>query len=278
MKEILDKNEINLKDKYIEFLFYYLKKFEDPESKLSDLKFELLKNILKEEKEKIEEENSENNNLNFPIKDSEIKDNSYKNEEDIAINTSKKEDSNILDILDKRSNINLTSQKNEMKSPTEEDFSKRQKRKKKSMDKKSQKKEKKEDKENSDDFEEEEDSMTEITNEEYIKQLSEALKIMQNGIKEKGTTFEELMSNVVQKRKITGIFYECISIEDFNEQFKSLNIILSDLKLSCLCSKYSIPNELRLIDKNKMEKDLEKQAKGILKFNEEDEDDEENFN
>ena len=280
MKEILDKNEINLKDKYIEFLFYYLKKFEDPESKLSDLKFELLKNILKEEKEKekIEEENSENNNLNYPIKDSEIKDNSYKNEEDIAINTSKKEDSNILDILDKRSNINLTSQKNEMKSPTEEDFSKRQKRKKKSMDKKSQKKEKKEDKENSDDFEEEEDSMTEITNEEYIKQLSEALKIMQNGIKEKGTTFEELMSNVVQKRKITGIFYECISIEDFNEQFKSLNIILSDLKLSCLCSKYSIPNELRLIDKNKIEKDLEKQAKGILKFNEEDEDDEENFN
>ena len=280
MKEILDKNEINLKDKYIEFLFYYLKKFEDPESKLSDLKFELLKNILKEEKEKekIEEENSENNNLNFPIKDSEIKDNSYKNEEDIAINTSKKEDSNILDILDKRSNINLTSQKNEMKSPTEEDFSKRQKRKKKSMDKKSQKKEKKEDKENSDDFEEEEDSMTEITNEEYIKQLSEALKIMQNGIKEKGTTFEELMSNVVQKRKITGIFYECISIEDFNEQFKSLNIILSDLKLSCLCSKYSIPNELRLIDKNKIEEDLEKQAKGILKFNEEDEDDEENFN
>ena len=280
MKEILDKNEINLKDKYIEFLFYYLKKFEDPESKLSDLKFELLKNILKEEKEKekIEEENSENNNLNFPIKDSEIKDNSYKNEEDIAINTSKKEDSNILDILDKRSNINLTSQKNEMKSPTEEDFSKRQKRKKKSMDKKSQKKEKKEDKENSDDFEEEEDSMTEITNEEYIKQLSEALKIMQNGIKEKGTTFEELMSNVVQKRKITGIFYECISIEDFNEQFKSLNIILSDLKLSCLCSKYSIPNELRLIDKNKIEKDLEKQAKGILKFNEEDEDDEENYN
>ena len=280
MKEILDKNEINLKDKYIEFLFYYLKKFEDPESKLSDLKFELLKNILKEEKEKekIEEENSENNNLNFPIKDSEIKDNSYKNEEDIAINTSKKEDSNILDILDKRSNINLTSQKNEMKSPTEEDFSKRQKRKKKSMDKKSQKKEKKKDKENSDDFEEEEDSMTEITNEEYIKQLSEALKIMQNGIKEKGTTFEELMSNVVQKRKITGIFYECISIEDFNEQFKSLNIILSDLKLSCLCSKYSIPNELRLIDKNKIEEDLEKQAKGILKFNEEDEDDEENFN
>ena len=284
MKEILDKNEINLKDKYIEFLFYYLKKFDDPEAKLSDLKFELLKNIIPQEKEKekekeIEEENSENNNMNFPIKDSEMKEiNSYKNEEDIVLNSSKKEDSNILDMLDKKSNINLTSQKNEMKSPTEEDFSKRQKKKKKNMEKNSKKKENKEEKENSDDFEEDEDSMTEITNEEYVKQLTEALKIMQDGIKEKGTSFEELMSNVVQKRKITGIFYDCISIEDFNEQFKSLGIILSDLKLSCLCSKYSIPNELRLIDKNKIGKDLEKQAKGILKFNEEDEEDYDNYN
>ena len=274
MKEILDKNKVNLKDKYIEFLFYYLKKFDDPKAKLSDLKFDLFYNIIPKEKEKkeIEEENSENNDLNYPIKDSEIKDinNSSKNEDDIDIDASKKE-SNFLDILDKKSNINLTSQKNEMKSPTEEDFSKRQKRKKKNIEKKSQKKE---EKENSDDFEEEEDSMTEITNEEYIKQLTEALKIMQKGLEENNIKFEDLMSNVVQKRKITGLFYECISIEDFNDQFKSINIILSDLKLSCLCSKYSIPNELRLIDKNKLAKDIEKQEKGILKFNEDDDEEE----
>ena len=274
MKEILDKNKVNLKDKYIEFLFYYLKKFDDPKAKLSDLKFDLFYNIIPKEKDKkeIEEENSENNDLNYPIKDSEIKDinNSSKNEDDIDIDASKKE-SNFLDILDKKSNINLTSQKNEMKSPTEEDFSKRQKRKKKNMEKKSQKKE---EKENSDDFEEEEDSMTEITNEEYIKQLTEALKIMQKGLEENNIKFEDLMSNVVQKRKITGLFYECISIEDFNDQFKSINIILSDLKLSCLCSKYSIPNELRLIDKNKLAKDIEKQEKGILKFNEDDDEEE----
>ena len=145
MKEILDKNKVNLKDKYIEFLFYYLKKFDDPKAKLSDLKFDLFYNIIPKEKEKkeIEEENSENNDLNYPIKDSEIKDinNSSKNEDDIDIDASKKE-SNFLDILDKKSNINLTSQKNEMKSPTEEDFSKRQKRKKKNMEKKSQKKKK----------------------------------------------------------------------------------------------------------------------------------------
>ncbi len=119
--------------------------------------------------------------------------------------------------------------------------------------------------------------MTEITNEEYIKQLTEALKIMQKGLQKKNITFEELMTNVIQKRKITGIFYDCISIEDFNEQFKNLDIILSDLKLSCLCSKYSIPNELRLIDKNKISKDIEKQAKGILKFEEEEDDEDNNF-
>ena len=283
MKEILDKNDINLKDKYVEFLFYYLKKFDNPDTKLSDLKYDLLKNILPEEKEKDDLENSENNNLNFPIKDSEIKDNSFnKNIENFGMNSSKKEEkeeSNILDIIEKKSNINLTSQKNELKSPTEEDFSKRQKKKKKSPEKKSNKKEKKEEKDNSDDFEEDEDSMTEITNEEYVKQLTEALKIMQKGLKEKDTTFEELMINVIQKRKITGIFYECISVEDFNEQFKSINIVLSDLKLSCLCSKYSIPNELRLIDKNKIGKDIERQAKGILKFSEnDDEDEEDNYN
>ena len=289
MKEILDKNEINLKDKYVEFLFYYLKKFDDPDTKLSDLKYDLLKNIVPEEEKKdIDLENSENNNLNFPIKDSEIKDNSYnKNIENFGINLSKKEekeekeekeDSNILDLIERKSIRNLT-EKKEKKSPTEEDFSKRQKKKKKSPEKKSHKKEKKEEKDNSDDFEEDEDSMTEITNEEYVKQLTEALKIMQKGLKEKDITFEELMINVVQKRKITGIFYECISVEDFNEQFKSINIVLSDLKLSCLCSKYSIPNELRLIDKNKIGKDIEKQAKGILKFSEDDEEEEDdNYN
>ena len=115
--------------------------------------------------------------------------------------------------------------------------------------------------------------MTEITNEEYVKQLTEALSIMQKGLKEANTNFSDLMANVIQKRKITGVFYECITIEDFNDQLKSIKIVLSDLKLSCLCSKYSIPNELRLIDKNKIEKDIEEQLKGTLKF-----DEEENFN
>ena len=127
-------------------------------------------------------------------------------------------------------------------------------------------------KDNSDDIDDDEDSMTEITNEEYIKQLMEAISLMQDGLKEANTSFDELMGNVVQKRKLNGIFYECITIEDFNDQLKSINVVLSDLKLSCLCSKYSIPNELRLIDKNKIEKDIEKHIKGTLKLDEEEND------
>ena len=85
------------------------------------------------------------------------------------------------------------------KSPTEEDFSNRQKMKHHTD---------KNDKDNSDDFDEDdEDSMTEITNEEYVKQLTEAINIIQKGIIENNITFDDLMSNVVQKRKILNIIH-----------------------------------------------------------------------
>ncbi len=268
MKEILDQNEINLKDKYIEFLFYYMKKFEDPKSKLGDLKFSLLNDIIPSCSP--EAQNIENNNSNLNINENEINEIKFDNEKNIIneenknnISKKEEEESNILGEMEKISSKRSKKGVSGIKSPTEGDFSKRQK---KNLTEKN-------DKENSDDFEEDEDSMTEITNEEYVKQLTEALSIMQKGLKEANTNFSDLMANVIQKRKITGVFYECITIEDFNDQLKSIKIVLSDLKLSCLCSKYSIPNELRLIDKNKIEKDIEEQLKGTLKF-----DEEENFN
>ena len=77
-----------------------------------------------------------------------------------------------------------------------------------------------------------------------------AITLIEKGLKDISTNFTDLMTNVVQKRKITGNYYEYITIEDFNDQLNSMNVILSDLKLSCLCSKYCIPNELRLTDNN----------------------------
>ena len=262
MKEVLDHNEINLKDKYIEFLFYYMKKFEDPKAKLSDLKFSLLNNIISSNLCEIQNKENINSNLNEnknELNKIKIDKENYIINEENKNNISKKEESNILEeigkISSKRSKIGVSG----IKSSTEGDFSNK---KKINLTEKNEK-------ENSDDYEEDEDSMTEITNEEYVKQLTEALSIMQKGLKEANTNFNDLMANVIQKRKITGVFYECITIEDFNDQLKSIKIILSDLKLSCLCSKYSIPNELRLIDKNKIEKDIEEQLKGTLKFEEE---------
>jgi hypothetical protein len=70
MKELLDQNDINLKDKYIEFLFYYMKKFNDPDSRLGDLKFSLLNNIMLLEDRNINIINrgeNEENNLNINI-------------------------------------------------------------------------------------------------------------------------------------------------------------------------------------------------------------------
>ena len=125
------------------------------------------------------------------------------------------------------------------------------------------------DKENTDDMEEDEDSMTEITNEEYVKQLKEAIKQMNDGLIKAKTNFNDLMNNVIQKRKLNGKFYEYITIEDFNDQLKTIKITLSDLKLSCLCSKYSIPNELRLVDKNRINDDIQKYINGNLKLEEE---------
>ena len=269
MKELLEQNEIKLKDKYIEFLFYYLTKFDDPESKLSDLKFSLLDNIipsnsnLNSNEFQIIENNKNNSNINLNELD-ELKMNQEKNNIINEENKNNKEESNILDEFEKMSKKNKMNEINGIKSPTEQDYSNRRKIKNHTE---------KNEKENTDDYEEDdEDSMTEITNEEYIKQLTEAISTMQKGLKEANISFNDLMINVIQKRKITGIFYECITIEDFNDQLKSIKVVLSDLKLSCLCSKYSIPNELRLIDKKRIEKDIEEQSKGNLKFEEEDDD------
>jgi hypothetical protein len=241
-----------------------MKKFDDPESKLSDLKFSLLYDIISlesNELENIAKKDNSNSNSNSHFHENIIINQKNIMEEENKDNSSKKDDSNIIEQYNKEL-LNKDQEFNKIKkSPTEGEISNRAKI-KNHRDKN--------DKDNSDEYDEEdEDSMTEITNEEYIKQLTEAIRLIQKGLKENNINFSDLMSNVIQKRKIIGVFYECITIEDFNEQLKTINVLLTDLKLSCLCSKYSIPNELRLIDKNKIEKDIQDFIKGALKLDDE---------
>ncbi len=321
VKMILEQNEIKFKDKYIEFIFYYMKKFENPEAKLNELKYNLLNNIF--EIEKYDDfENKENSEMNYnaneennfindinidinknenknPIKESKTRNIEDKtNNGDINNNNNNKEGDNKEDIKDKKKDqeqdkenkkdnnllneielfnkeLLTPEQKNIKKSNTEENFTPRNippefdnhnnNRMKKNNNANIDK-----DKDNSDEMEEEEDSMTEITNEEYVKQLLGAIEEMSKGLSKANENFDNLMNNVIQKRKINGKFYEYVSIEDFNEQLKTINISLTDLKLSCLCSKYCIPNELRLIDKDKIERDIKKYKEGNLKLEEED--------
>ena len=72
------------------------------------------------------------------------------------------------------------------------------------------------------------------------------------------------MKEITYKNQIKGKIYEYINIEDLNEKLIEIGVTLNDLQISCLCSKYCLPDELRLIDKKKFEKSLKDNLKGEL--------------
>ena len=47
---------------------------------------------------------------------------------------------------------------------------------------------------------------------------------------------------------LTSQEIKILTIEDLNDQLKNININLSDLQLSCLCSKFSIESDLRKLN------------------------------
>ena len=98
-----------------------------------------------------------------------------------------------------------------------------------------------------------EESVTEITNEEYNKQILESIGLIQKALEENSIDFKFLMNDVCGKKNVNGKVYEYINIEDFNDKVYSLGINLTDLQLSCLCSKFCVPGDLRLIDEKKFE-------------------------
>ena len=186
VKDIIDNNNIELKDKYIEFIFYIMKKFDDKNAKLSDLKISNYGKIL------------------FPNSNDSNKDKISSKQLDINEEEKLKED---------KENNNINN--------------------------------------NNDD-----ESITEITNEEYEKIINSCILSIQKGIKEEKTTFTNLFGNYIKTFKSEGKNVDVITIEDFNEQLKNINISLSDLQLSCICSKYSVPENVRLIKSKIVEKDI----------------------
>ena len=460
MKDLLDNNQINLKDKYIEFLFYFLKKFDDPEAKLEDLKYSLFNEIVplgdttvhskafvnkNEEEEndnidldKIEhlvnkEKNEINNDDNINIeenKEFDFDSDKYK-ENDIMIKTNKTEpnreenlfeknimnlkeekeekkeskknndkfdndnidivinkengkklnsdlyndfddlennhekktsfqnnnNENINDINDNDSNINnkakindnedikdnidsfveknikdlditkneknskekndstptpenpeiikkkeenidengiendkengkndnenekekesdninnisteklIHNQREKTKEQKKENTKEQKKEKAKTLTNNSNKSEEGENKFN--DSENENDSVTEITNEDFIKHIKDSLNLIQNALEENSLEFINFIEDNVRKIKIGEKFYDYINIEDLNDKLIGIKVVLSDMQLSCLCSKYSLPDELRLIDVKNFEKSIRDFKNGNLKL------------
>ena len=114
--------------------------------------------------------------------------------------------------------------------------------------------------------ENEDDSVTEITNEEFIKQIRDSLSSILNALENNSLEFMNFIEDSVKKIKIEDEEYDYINIEDLNEKLVGIDVILSDLQLSCLCSKYSLPNELRLINVKIFEKNLKEFKEGNYKL------------
>ena len=274
IKEIIEENNINLKDKYVEFLFYFLKKFNDNNAKLDELKYNLLNYIIeqnnnnfdenKEEDNKEKEENNkekeEDNKLEEKKNDENKLDNNIENKttQNININQENKITNNI---ANENTNTNINNSK-ENKNNVNDDKD-NEKERDKDKDKYINLTENKEiykDSNTKTDKKNEntnmEDSMTEITNEEYIKQINDAIKTIKNVLKKKNISFSEFIRDIKQNIEIDNKNIECFTIDDFNEKLKEIGILFSDLKLSCLCSKYSLPNELRIIEIKNIEEDI----------------------
>ena len=249
IKEIIEGNNIILKDKYVEFLFYFLKKFNDNTAKLDELKYSLLNDILYGNNDKVndndnkdikinvdnnilnEKNNSSPNNININTnRDENNKENDNNDNKDITTNENIKDNNDIIKNNDE--NINMSDNKDNYKDiniNTEKKI---------------------------ENYSNMEDSMTEITNEEYIRQINDAIKIIKNGLKKKKISFSEFIKDIKQSFEVENKVIECFTIDNFNQKLKDIGITLSDLKLSCLCSKYSLPNELRIIEIKNLEEDI----------------------
>ena len=210
LRELIEENKINLKDKYVEFLFYYLKKFDDKDAKFDYLKCSKLNDII--------EQSEENSNSKKELSAGE--------EEEKKVNTEPNKPERYENILKKNSKNNIIDNAN-----NEEIY---------------------------DDNEEDkiDESATEISIDEYVKQLKEALDLIKNALKLKNETFKSIVQNKKKILKSDGEDIEYILITDLNKELKSIGVFLSELKLSCLCSKYCLQDELKYINIKSLEDDL----------------------
>ena len=105
LKELIEENQINLKDKYVEFLFYYLKQFDDKNAKLEYLKYSKLNDLLESTEESKDKE----------------KELSISEEEDKKLNTEPSRPERFDNILKKKNKDNNISNENNEENDKDKD-------------------------------------------------------------------------------------------------------------------------------------------------------------
>jgi hypothetical protein len=256
-------------------------KINDNEDIKDNIESNVEKNIFKDIKDldnsKKDINSQEKNNRTPTLENQEINQKKEENvdENDIENDKDKNSDKNEKEKEKESDNINNISTEKLIKNQREN--TKEQKKEKEKEKEKEQKKEKaktltnnsnksEERKNKFNESENENDSVTEITNEDFIKHIKDSLNSIQNALEENSLEFINFIEDNVRKIKIGEKFYDYINIEDLNDKFIGIKVVLSDMQLSCLCSKYSLPDELRLIDVKNFEKSLRDFKNGNLKL------------
>lgn len=166
MKNIIDNNEIVLKDKYIEFIFYLMKNFDDSQSKWDDLLISKLTEL-------------------FDTKEDSL-------------------------------------------------------------------------------------NVTEITKEDFKKNISQAFDLINKGMSNKKETLRNLFRDFIERKMIkrkekSSSEGDVVSVENFHEELRKIGVLLTDLQLSCLCTKYCINNELEYVDISLLDSDLKDSSSSSVK-------------
>ena len=92
------------------------------------------------------------------------------------------------------------------------------------------------------------------------------MNLIQTALEENSLDFINFIEDNVRKIRLGGKLYDYINIEDLNDKLIGIKVVLSDMQLSCLCSKFSLPDELRLIDIKNFQKSLRDFKNGNLKL------------
>ena len=236
------------------------------EKKNENEKEEEKKDEKQNENEKKEEKKDENENINNISTEKLIRNQRANTEEEKKDqNQNKKSEHEKEDQMQKEKKLTNKSNNTE-KEKNKFNESENEIQKEKNKTNKSNKTDKEKDKFNESENENENESVTEITNEDFIKHIKDSLNLIQTALEENSLDFINFIEDNVQKIKLGGKFYDYVNIEDLNDKLIGIRVVLSDMQLSCLCSKFSLPEELRLIDVKNFEKSLRDFKNGNLKL------------